>query len=243
MPRILTFIFLAFTLAAGRVPEDVSVKTVETVQKSVVPIMCMTPTATGEAEIKKVLGTGFLINREGHFLTAAHVVLGLPSCGEGSFWAIYAPTVPWQTRERIKTRWFRFVTCRYNAATDVAVCKTGLNPFAEGKVNKNIQPIRFGTFKNHADGSPVAFSGFPLESIVPITSKGFIASYFAIEDWLVIDKPVWPGASGSPVYDTRGYVIGVMIKRGANDGTGLAFARPIDPILEFLRSEKLAFEK
>jgi len=244
MRRILACILFAFTFAVRCEAEDVSIKTIEILQQSIVPIMSMKPAAKGEAEVKKILGTGFLINREGDFLTAAHVVLGLkPMCGEGSFWAIYAPTVPWQTRERIKTHWFRFTECRYNESTDVAVCKTVKNPFIEPAVKGNLRPVRFGTFKNHADGSPVAFSGFPLESSVPITSKGFIASYFAIEDWFAIDKPAWPGASGSPVYDAKGYVIGILIKRGTNDGTGLAFARPIDPVLGFLRTNKIPTEK
>jgi V8-like Glu-specific endopeptidase len=235
---------MTFTFTFWAKAEDVSVKTVETIQKSVVPILCIRPTDNGAAEVQKILGTGFLINRQGTFLTAAHVVLGLkPSCGTNSVWAIYAPTVSWQTRGAVSTHWFRFSECRYNEATDVAACTPAKNPFDEKTVVANIQPVRFGTFAKHVDGSPIAFTGFPLESVTPITSKGYIAGYFPAEQWFGIDKSAWPGASGSPVYDTKGLVIGLMIRRTASDAGGLGFARPIDPILEFLTKEKIAFEK
>ncbi len=247
MCRIFACILFAFTLAARCEAEDVSVKTIETIQKSVVPILCMTPdeAVSGGAKVKKLLGTGFLIDRTGHFLTAAHVVLGLtPTCGENSFWAVYLPTAPWNTRQKqITRRWFSFTECQYNEATDVAACKLLVNPFTDDSVKKNIDPVRFGTFANHPDGSAVAFTGFPLESAVPITSKGYIATYFAIEDWFGIDKSGWPGASGSPVYDPKGLVIGLMIRRTLSDAGGLSFARPIDPILAFLTKEKIAIEK
>jgi S1-C subfamily serine protease len=245
MRRIVTILAFSLTLAAGTKAEDVSIKTIETIQKSVVPVLCMGATEKGAAEIRKVMGTGFLINREGGFLTAAHVVLGLQSeCPAGSFWAIYVPTNLWKEHAKeTATHWFRFDTCRYNGITDIAACKPIDNPFADLVVNKNIQPVRFGTFANHPDGSPVAFTGFPLESVIPITSKGFIATYFPREDWFGIDKSGWPGASGSPVYDQKGLVIGLLIRRTASDAGGLGFARPIDPILEFLAKEKMAIEK
>jgi S1-C subfamily serine protease len=244
MRKILTCLAFILALTTWAKAEDVSIKTIETVQKSVVPILCMKTAENGTAEVRRILGTGFLINRQGAFLTAAHVVLGLkPTCGTDSFWAIYAPTVSWQTRSAVLTHWFRFDECRYNEATDVAVCTPVKNPFDEKAVVTNIQPVRFGTFTKHADGSPIAFTGFPLESVAPITSKGYLAGYFPREQWFGIDKSGWPGASGSPVYDTKGLVIGLMIRRTASDAGGLGFARPIDPILEFLTKEKIAFEK
>lgn len=242
--RSLLLLLLFFAFPARCEAEDVSVKTIETIQKSIVPVLCMTPDGPNGAKVRKIMGSGFLINRDGYFLTAAHVVLDLePTCGKDSFWAVYVPTSPWGTRGKISRRWFRFSECRYNEAADVASCKLEVNPFTDIGVNKNIQPVRFGVFANHPDGSAVAFTGFPLESTVPITSKGFIATYFVIENWFGIDKPAWPGASGSPVYDVSGRVIGIMIKRGANDGAGLSFARPVEPILSFLSAEKVQIEK
>ena len=239
----LLLLVLAFPLRCEA--EDVPIKAIESVQQAVLPIVCLRPTGKeNKAEIVKTLGTGFLITSEGHFLTAAHVVLGLtPTCGSDSFWAVYAPTASWQTRDLVPTRWFRFDECRYNEATDVAVCKPVDNPFRNDFVKKFIKPVRFGTFKGHADGSPIAFTGFPLQSVVPITSKGFIAGYYPQERWFGVDKSGWPGASGSPVYDVRGLVIGLLIRRTASDAGGLSFACPIEPILDFLKTEKIPIEK
>ena len=41
---------------------------------------------------------------------------------------------------------------------------------------------------------------------------------------LVIDKNAWPGASGSLVFDSKGNIVGMVVQRGFNDASGLAFA-------------------
>jgi S1-C subfamily serine protease len=237
---------LIFVLASAfrAVPEDVPIKTVQAIQQSVVPVLCLKHGGS-VIEIDKIMGTGFFVNREGYFLTAAHVVLDLKSgCPNGSAWAIYVPQAPWTIRTKVKlTQWFRFDECRYNQQTDVAVCKPVDNPFAKSTINRNIQPVRFGTFADFSDGSPIAFTGFPLGSVTPVTSKGFIASYFPTDDLIAIDKSAWEGASGSPVYDVKGNVIGLLILRTAHPAGGLSFARPIEPILEFLTKERIAIEK
>jgi hypothetical protein len=119
----MTIFLFVFTVTLTCQAEDVSVKTIETIQKSVVPVVCLKPTGKGnEAKVEKILGTAFFINTKGHILTAAHVVLGLkPTCGPDSLWAIYVPAGSWRTREVVRTHWFRFDECRYNEATDVAV--------------------------------------------------------------------------------------------------------------------------
>ena len=60
---------------------------------------------------------------------------------------------------------------------------------------------------------------------------------------LVIDKSAWPGASGSPVYDGDGKVIGLVIETGLAEGAGLTYSRPIDLITDFLTKEKITFQK
>ncbi len=82
-----------------------------------------------------------------------------------------------------------------------------------------------------------------MQSIYPVTSKGNIASYVPSQKQFAIDKNVWPGASGSPVYDMDGNVIGLVIKGGFNEGAGLAYARSTDYILDFLRTNKIPTEK
>jgi hypothetical protein len=88
------------------------------------------------------------------------------------------------------------------------------------------------------DGASVAFSGFPLDFITPLTSRGAIAGYRASAgteaDEVIIDKATWPGASGSPVYGADGRVVGMILKAGIGPGSGLAYARAASVLQQFL---------
>jgi V8-like Glu-specific endopeptidase len=78
---------------------------------------------------------------------------------------------------------------------------------------------------------------------MPITSQGHIASYSVRTNEFLIDKNAWPGASGSPVYGAEGEVIGLIIQRGLGDGSGLAYARPADFIVDFLRRQEVPIKE
>jgi hypothetical protein len=43
---------------------------------------------------------------------------------------------------------------------------------------------------------------------------------------LIVDKNAWPGASGSPIFLENGAVIGILVRRGIDNGSGLAMDRP-----------------
>ncbi len=136
-----------------------------------------------------------------------------------------------------------FNECKYSSDADVAACQVVPNPFTNEFVGKIISPVTLGSMANHADGSPVAFTGFPLGFHVPVTSKGYIAAYTVADKKLVIDKSAWPGASGSPVYDGEEKIIGLVTETGLAEGAGLTYSRPVDLIREFLTKEKIAIEK
>jgi S1-C subfamily serine protease len=229
-------------------PKSVSVKTINSTQRAIVPIACAE--VTGDRwVVKRIIGTGFFVNRDGYFLTAAHVVTDWERISTNfgpCVPAIYIPEMPWGERDRtpeIRVRWFAFIECKTNVDLDVAACKPIQNPFINQIVGKNINSLKLGSIDNHPDGSPVAFTGFPLDFHVPVTSKGYIAAYTAGDKKLVIDKSAWPGASGSPIYDGEGKVIGVVQQTGSAERAGLTYAIPIDAILEFLTKEKIAVEK
>ena len=85
----------------------------------------------------------------------------------------------------------------------------------------------------------MAFTGFPLQIMQPITARGTVAGYAGNQEDLepreiIIDHNNWPGASGSAVYLSSGKVVGLILKRGLNDAVGLAFARSSKFIVDFL---------
>ena len=60
---------------------------------------------------------------------------------------------------------------------------------------------------------------------------------------LIVDKNAWPGASGSPVYTDKGMIVGILIQRGFNDASGLAFVRTTPYVQKFLADNKTEREK
>ena len=78
------------------------------------------------------------------------------------------------------------------------------------------------------NGAPVAFTGFTLDSLVPLTAQSQLLGYQALN--LLLDKAPWPGASGAPAYNIEGRVIGLLVQ-GMSD---IAIARSGRAIKEFL---------
>jgi hypothetical protein len=175
-------------------------------------------------------------------LTANHVVAGLFStrpqnapCANAGF---YFPIGGWQADSpsvEIKIVKLTNSDCISNEGLDLAACRSQLSVKTLG-----IEPIplEFETVPQ-PDGTPISFTGFPLQEVQPMSSRGTIAARKNPSGdlgslVLVIDKAAWPGASGSPVYLSNGKVVGILIMRGVGDGSGLGFARPSRYILKFL---------
>jgi S1-C subfamily serine protease len=235
------FVFLLFLgtarlLASDR--DDHFVLTIERVKHSVFPVLCGQFNLLGQFSIQLIDGTGFFVDEEGDFLTAAHVITDLQTTTlqrpTPCVMAIYVPTNGWE-REAItfNTRWFVFKDCKLDTSLDLALCKpTDKLPTKPTPLSiEDVRPM---------DGSAVAFTGFPLGQTEPLSSRLNIATYRGANDGegtreLVLDKGTWPGASGSPVYDERGAVIGIVLARGTADSVGTSYGRPSHFILKFLR--------
>ena len=228
-------------------PKDVSVKTIKTVKQGVVPVVCGFLDDKKELQIVKVMASGFFINSQGSFLTARHVLSEwrkVSTKERPCLPAIYIPIGGWQkSKHEYSIRWFIFTSCLTNKELDIASCSLINNPFQDAAVSRHIVFLRFENSFSYKDGTPIAFTGFPLDSTIPVTSKGILASYRMAAKEMVVDKNAWPGASGSPVYIANGRVIGMIIKRGIGKGAGLAYARPGDLIMDFLRDKKIAMGK
>ena len=227
--------------------KSVSVETIERIKYAIVPIVCGALTKEAEFKVAKTVGSAFFINEDGNFLTAGHVFDEWNKIDRSQgdcFPAIYMAIGGWRTDKTApQIRIFRFQSCIRNQEADVAVCKPVENPFLDDVVKKQVNFLTFGTFLGRKDGTPVAFTGFPLDFLRPVTSKGNIASLIEADQRIVIDKAAWPGASGSPLYLSDGAVIGVLIQRGINDGSGLAYARTSELIEAFLSKNTVRFHQ
>ena len=226
----------------GQEARDPFIATIEALKHSVAPIVCLERRGS-QTVISDIKGSAFFISRAGEFLTAGHVIEELrhPTGRACPDVAIYLPSGGWKPEVAEEDfQWFLFTIadCDENRHLDLARCATSLNISAplEG-FNFEVQPVSF-EFSNQPDGTPVAFSGFPLRSNDPLTSRGNIAAYRRGKNGspseVIVDKAVWPGASGSPLFLHDGRVIGIIIQGGIGDGAGIAIARPARFIQQFL---------
>jgi hypothetical protein len=197
-------------------------------------------------EVGAVNGTAFFIDTHGVFLTAGHVIKGLLEGGKDKnceMPAVFVPINRW-TVERLNLYAMRFIPsdCKLDEIADLARCKTVEDPTDVGNIASKPTALTIeGDIQ--PDGTQVAFTGFPLNALIPYTARANVAGYQVVEIRLhqdlqvfgfVLDKSAWPGASGGPVYRLDGRVIGMVLQRGSGDASGLAFARHGARINDFL---------
>ncbi len=236
---------ILITATAFGQDKSVSVETIEIAKRAIVPLVCLPVNAKVLPENPEIFGTSFFVNNEGYFVTAAHVVKDFEkrlSTDQPCDSVIYVPLSGWDKPLK-EVRWFRFMSCLTNTGVDFAVCKPIDNPFRDQEVKGLFSTVTFKNFVGNKDGTQVAFTGFPLSFLRPVTSKGNIASYVEARQEFVIDKTAWPGASGSPVYLSDGSVIGIVRETGGGVGAGLTYARPAEWITAFLTANKIRFQE
>lgn len=243
----LAFVHILFAGIAFGQDKPVPVETIERARYAAIPIICLVAGSDGVPQLSGTMGSAFFINDDGYFLTAAHVLDGIDDRvkrGAACATAIYLPVGKWRAEQPNQAlQWFVFDACIKNDRNDVAVCKPRENPFAHPIVRKEIRFMTFSALSAHADGTPVAFTGFPLNLVRPVTSKGHIASYLPSEQFVMVDKTAWPGASGSPLYLADGTVIGIVLRIGKDEGSGLTYARSVELIADFLTKAKIPFRQ
>lgn len=226
---------------------DPFLKTIAGMKRSVAPIACMGATDGGVRRPSRIAGTAFFVTAEGEFLTAAHVVSdilrGTLNGGPSGCAApvVYLPVGEWPSgSNEFNARWYTFDSrrCVLDTTLDLALCVTRESPSAD--LHRTIGTVVLETAAQ-PDGTSVAFTGFPLNAIQPMTARGHVAMYSA-RDELIVDQSAWPGVSGCPVYLADGRVIGMVIQRGTGDGTGRAFVRTSAAIQDFISSARLTRE-
>ncbi|MGZ6093688.1 MAG: S1C family serine protease [Polyangiales bacterium] len=193
-------------------------------EPAVVTIIIMVKSKHGRL-IRKGLGSGFLIDKQGTILSNNHVVSG------GN-----AIAVELSNGKRVEAK-----VLGTDPATDVGVVH--IEP-PEG-----IEPISLGDSDQLAVGDWVFAIGNPLglthtvtagilsakgrtTKDVPLKAPGGADAYF---DFLQTDAAINPGNSGGPLLNLKGEAIGINTAINAA-GQGLAFAIPINMVKQMLPS-------
>lgn len=169
------------------------------------------------SERARASGSGFVVSKDGHILTNAHVVNGA-------------------TRVRVRLldrREFPATIVGVDSETDVALLKIA----ADGLV-----PATFGASDSAQVGETVLAVGNPLgEELTFTVTEGIVSAKGrslrlpnsndrSIQDFIQTDAAINPGNSGGPLVDLQGRVIGInsAIASGTGYYTGYGFAVPID---------------
>ena len=176
------------------------------------------------------LGSGFVLDGEGHVATNAHVVLGEPP----KFERARNVFVEFADGNRVGAR---IVGTDLNA--DVGLLK--LDP--EGLT---LTPLQLGESHDLHVGAPVAAIGSPFGEEQSL-SIGVISALdrdiesltqFRIGDAIETDAAFNRGNSGGPLLDAHGRVLGInsQIKSSSGGGEGVGFAVPVDTVRRSLAS-------
>ncbi len=168
------------------------------------------------------LGSGFVIDKDGHVLTNAHVVDG----AQGTI------TVSFSNDERVEAE-----VIGVDYATDVALLKVDLPASA-------LTVVPLGDSASVVVGEPVVAIGNPFGQDRTVTS-GIVSAVareieapngFGINGVIQTDAAINQGNSGGPLFDMAGRVIGInsQIYTGGTGGgnVGLGYAVPINLVKE-----------
>ncbi|MEO2057466.1 MAG: trypsin-like peptidase domain-containing protein [Thermoleophilia bacterium] len=177
----------------------------------------------GGADGQGGLGSGFLIDRDGHVLTNAHVV-------EDS----KTTTVTFSDGTERTAR-----ILGVDTSTDLAVLKIP-------RVPEGIQPVRLGSSGALVVGQDVVAIGNPY-GLERTATTGIVSALertieapngFAIQNAIQTDAAINQGNSGGPLFDRAGRVIGMNTQIASQNGgnVGLGFAVPIDTIAPIAQS-------
>ena len=259
---------LAGTNAAAAQGPDAFLAAIRAMKRSVVPVMCFRaippaprasqPAATPPVppqpdaapqpprEFQPIVdATGFFISARGDFVTAAHAIAdfqpGRPLAGcSMAVW--FESPVDKAGNYSAQAFFVSVADCVTDRGLDVARCRTidDLRQTGDGRFAPEPVEIAGG---QREDGSAVAITGFPLYNTTPITSRGYIGAYVPPAPEaprMALDRAAWPGGSGSPVYDSRGRVIGMLLVAGEGVASGISYACTGDAILAFLTAHPVA---
>ena len=176
-------------------------------------------------------GSAFAITREGLLITNRHVVLDKNGNKAKKIGIIFNDTRDWLPASIVKV----------SDGSDLAliqVDRDGPFPTVAG-ITRSAKSVRVG--------SPVAIIGFPLSLDLPMEGEGMnvkAASTLGpgtvsklLDEVVQIDAFAGSGSSGSPLFDARGNVIGVIWGGPPESGGRIVYAVPSEKVIAFLPAE------
>jgi serine protease Do len=174
------------------------------------------PSEEGDGVMKQqALGTGFIIDEQGHVVTNAHVVDG-------------ADTVKIKLAD---DREFRAKVAGKDDRLDVAVLQLQDAPHDLPVVSLGQSTIlRVGEYVV-AIGNPFGLGNTVTMGIV--SAKGRTIGAGPYDDFIQTDASINPGNSGGPLFNLRGQVVGINTAINPQ-GKGIGFAIPIDAVKDVL---------
>jgi serine protease Do len=164
---------------------------------------------------QQALGSGFIVDAQGHVVTNAHVIDG-------------ATTVKVKLSD---DREFRAKVVGKDTRLDVAVLQLE-NPPHDLPVESLGQSdaLRVGEYVV-AIGNPFGLGNTVTMGIV--SAKGRTIGAGPYDDFIQTDASINPGNSGGPLFDLHGQVVGINTAINPN-GKGIGFAIPIDEVKQEL---------
>jgi tetratricopeptide (TPR) repeat protein len=166
-------------------------------------------------------GTGYLVSRQGYILTAAHV---LGSASDGAMVDATSPARPGASLEAKIVR-------RAHAGTDLALLK-----LVDASLLDIVQPVDISLRFPYRDDKLYAINYPQIGDESNRSPKGQTVEFVATSaDKLIEVKQsiAYPGASGGPLFNGSGNVIGTAVQ-AVGTGNGLARYVPMEQARELL---------
>jgi serine protease Do len=172
------------------------------------------------------LGSGVIIDGDGHAITNAHVVQGEQKL-KATVW--FAQPDGTLRREEID----KVELVAVNNHLDLALVKIRHpdgKPFAYAPVQRE-ERLEIGQ-PVFAIGNPLGLERTLTQGVISTTQRSFDGLTY-----IQTDTPINPGNSGGPLFNTRGEVIGIT-NMGMRAGEALGFAIPSRYVKDFIRNRE-----
>ena len=174
------------------------------------------------------LGSGFVLDADGHIATNTHVVTSGRAPRLDRARAVY---VAFEDGNRLEAR-----IVGVDANSDVALLKVDPSRLEGGK----LVPLPLGSSEDLKVGDPVAAIGSPFGESQSL-SVGVVSALdrsiesltaYRIGNAIQTDAAINHGNSGGPLLDSRGRVIGInsQIRSTGGGGEGVGFAIPVETV-------------